>query len=73
MKSHEVSQGCDILPHDHSTTGSNLRSVGVRHEPVTDGIGLIVGFRKVEIFQCSICGKSIEVINPNILTLLGGY
>lgn len=66
MSDHEVSQSCDILPHDHSTIGSNLRLVGVRHEPVTDGIGLIVGFRKVRTFQCSICGKSIEEVDPEI-------
>lgn len=66
MNNPEVSQGCDILPHDHSTIGSNLRSVGVRHEPVTDGIGLIAGFRKIMTFQCSICSEGIEEVDPEI-------
>ncbi len=68
MSNPKVSQGCDIMPHDHSTVGSNLRSVGVRHEPVTDGVGLIAGFRKIMTFRCSICGKSIEEVDPNILS-----
>jgi len=66
MSNHEVSQGCDILPHDHSATGGNLRSVGVKYEAVRDGVGLIAGFRKVMTFQCSICGKSIEEVDPEI-------
>lgn len=72
MKNPEVSQGCDIPPHDHNTTGGNLRRVGTKHKTVRDGLNLEIGFKKVEVFQCNICGKSIEVINPNTL-LLGGY
>lgn len=72
MSNHEVSQSCDIPPHDHKTTGGNLRQVGVRHEKVRNGLNLLIGFKKVEVFQCNICGKSIEIINPNTLPL-GGY
>lgn len=73
MNNHEVSQGCDIPPHDHSSTGGNLRQVGTRHKAVRNGLNLVIGFKKVEIFQCNICGKSIEVIDSNALPLLGGY
>ncbi len=72
MSNPEVSQGHAILPYDHSESGSNLRLVGTRHEKVRNGINLVIGFKKVEVFQCNICGKSIEIINPNTLPL-GGY
>ncbi len=72
MSNHEVSQSCDIPLHDHNTTGRNLRQVGMRHEKVRNGLNLVIGFKKVEVFQCNICGKSIEVINP-ITIPLGGY
>ncbi len=62
----------EIRPHDHSSTGGNLMPVGTRHETVKDGLGLVIGYKKAETFQCKICGRSVEVINPNILSL-GGY
>jgi hypothetical protein len=73
MSNPEVSQSCDILPHDHSSIGGDLRQVGARYEAVRNGLNLVIGFKKVEIFQCNICGKSIEVINPDTLPFFGGY
>jgi hypothetical protein len=58
--------------HDHSPSGRNLTLIGVEHRLIKDGVGLVVGFKKVRIFKCRICFMKIEEVGKEFFSL-GGY
>jgi hypothetical protein len=57
--------------HDHSPTGRNLILIGIKHRSISDGIGLVIGFKKVRIFKYMICLREIEEVSEEFFPLGG--
>ncbi len=67
MSDREVSKSRNVRLCSHDVArSSDLKFLGTRYEAVKDGIGLLTGFRKVEMFRCQICLADIEDVDPQV-------
>jgi hypothetical protein len=61
----ESSRSDKIPPHTHNAADGNLKLIKSQSEPLEDEIGIIVGFRDVRVYQCTLCGQTIEEIRSH--------